>query len=89
MNDLIGFLSARYDEEECEARDAIMVHDRGLFALHDVEAKRAVLALWTDSDARAKFPNYDGGHASALEEVFRALATAHASHPGYREEWRP
>lgn len=53
----------------------------------EVEAKRRILDLWTMSDANAEFPNYDGGHATALEEVFGLLAQPYAGRPGWRAEW--
>lgn len=55
--------------------------------LADIDAKRRILDLWTSSDTTAEFPNFDGGHATALEDVLRLLALPYARRDGYREEW--
>lgn len=53
----------------------------------EVEAKRRILDLWSSSDAKAEFPNFDGGHATALEDVFTIMAQPYAGQDGWREEW--
>lgn len=55
--------------------------------LAEVEAKRRILDLWSSSDATAEFPNFDGGHATALEDVIGIMAQPYAGQPGWREEW--
>jgi Family of unknown function (DUF6221) len=57
--------------------------------LAEIETKRRILDLWGYSDAHAEFPDYDGGHATALEDVITALAQPYAGRPGFREERRP
>jgi len=76
------------EEMDPSAAGHIVLHDPAA-VLRRVAAERAVLDLWGYSDEHAEFPNYDGGHAGALEDVVRALAQQFAGEPGYREEWTP
>jgi hypothetical protein len=64
-------------------------HDGRPRVLAEIDVKRRILGLWSTSDANAQFPNYEGGHADALENVFRLLALPLVGRDGYREEWRP
>lgn len=56
--------------------------------LAEGKAKRRIVdlaGLYTD----AAYPNYEGGFATALEEVLQHLAQPYADRPGYRQEWTP
>lgn len=98
MSELVEFLKARLDEDEQVAKATVMdgisfwtAQDSwlGLAApvvahaqrhdparvLAEVEAKRLQLALHKECDASCY--------------VVRVLALPYASHPDYREEWRP
>lgn len=56
--------------------------------LAEVEAKRELIRVWE----KLRTLNADGGYAMADGAASRAvqlLAAVYASHPDYREEWRP
>lgn len=55
-------------------------------ALREVEAKRALIAQYGDSEG-AQFPDYDGGYASATQDALLLLASVYSDHPDYRKEW--
>lgn len=54
--------------------------------LAEVEAKRRMI---DERPTGAQFPDMEGGYESGWEDCFRYLALPYASHPDYREEWRP
>jgi len=67
----------------------IYLDDPGAAArmLREVEAKRAIVALYTEADA-----SHDRDDASAtqyMESAAMALAAAYSDHPDFREGWRP
>ena len=61
--------------------------------LAEVEAKRAILtaldAATTDSVGGAVGVDAQDGLVSGLHYAARQLASVYASHPDYRDEWRP
>jgi hypothetical protein len=63
------------------------VHDPAS-VLADVAADRAILEMYRQSRG-AQFPDFDGGFATAAEEALAHRAARFASHPDYRQEWRP
>ncbi len=78
-----------YDEGSPSEEEAAHIagHDPAS-ALAQVAADRKILELWRVSRG-ADFPDFDGGYAQAMDHVVKLRAEAHASRPGYREEWRP
>jgi hypothetical protein len=52
--------------------------------LREVEAKRAILAMWEDQRSY----NFDEGIRNALRLVVRQLAAVYSDLPDYREEWK-
>jgi hypothetical protein len=78
----------------------IAVHDPAR-VLREIEAKRRVVALWTEADRETQEDQryaeshetspegFPAGREDALTDVLRLLALAYAARPGYREEWRP
>lgn len=55
--------------------------------LAQVDATRRMIeryALYAD----AQWPDFEGGYASATEDMVKLAAEAYASRPGYRNEWR-
>lgn len=88
------FLLARIEEDEgglvtyAAAIEASTDHDQRRLAL-ECQAKRAVVSRYLDTQdhlgpyyAKAQGQEY-------LRPVLRLLAMPYASHPDYREEWRP
>lgn len=63
--------------------------------LAECEAKRRVVDLWRgagrEASMGAEWPvkQFFDGRLSVIEAAIRALATAYANHPDYRQEWRP
>ena len=57
--------------------------------LAEAEAKRALIDAVERADARASFPDFDGGVYSGLHDALEYLALPYADHPDYRDEWRP
>lgn len=101
MDELIEFLTARLDEDAARhlgnhkcwwERNPFRSHwpdeDGPCRAIRDVEAKRAILAMWEKS-------NHDVNHAEGesrwylMNEVVQALAAVYSDHADYRDEWRP
>lgn len=72
-------------------RERVTAHeaDRSARMLAEVEAKRKILTEYEEADARAKYPDFDGGVFSGLELVVQHLAVPYSDHPDYREEWKP
>ncbi|WP_346536961.1 DUF6221 family protein [Micromonospora sp. DPT] len=97
-DDLVTWLRAQLDIDEKWARDTGgplygEPHDVGTPGHHarvlaEVDAKRRIIdkyELWSDE----KFPDSNGGYASALADVLSMLALPYADRPGYRDEWKP
>ena len=90
MNDWItGFLNARVDEDERDARQDIA--DDGYLGvrtsrlLREVAAKRAILAAYEpddDDSVTLHSPDYYNLGVAAL----RALAAVYSDHPDYQQE---
>lgn len=57
--------------------------------LTETEAKRRLLTAFEEVNARAKYPDFDGGMASGLELALQHFALPYAAHADYREEWKP
>jgi hypothetical protein len=57
--------------------------------LADLDAKENVLKEHKAADTRAAWPDFEGGVFSGLDTALQHLAVPFASHPDYREEWKP
>ena len=102
--DLAGFLLQRIEEDEAQIRDGtagIIALSLAARVLAECEAKRAIVA-WCGEHERIRIRNF--GMVGAARErdfvpgelahpadsvVLRLLALPYASHPDYREEWKP
>ena len=92
MNELAKFLLARIAEDEgtgfAPARD-----------LAECEAKRRIVERSLDEASLYRYvfetirphddDDYTSGALWGLDYALRALAVPYASHPDYREEWKP
>jgi hypothetical protein len=90
--------STRWHRKDCEAVPDVLYPDRetgecdcGVPAriLAETEAKQKLLAEYAAADARANWPDFDGGVASGLEMALQHLTAPFSGHPDYREEWKP
>jgi hypothetical protein len=57
--------------------------------LAEGEAKRRLINEYERVNARAQYPDSEGGMADGLELAVHLLALPYAQHPDYREEWKP
>ena len=73
--DMADFYAARLDEDEAAARTWL---DRDRRPLREVEAKRAILAMYADGLA---YDDYAVGRA------IRVLVAVYSDHPDYDEKW--
>jgi hypothetical protein len=90
---LTEFLTARMDEDEALGR-GWTEHGIGSFGprvLREVEAKRAIVAAYVDSETclNRGYTELTRGSQLARLSVCRHLAAVYSDHPDYRDEWRP
>ena len=57
--------------------------------LADVDAKRRIIADREHIDASAGDTEWHSGYSDGNYDALRALALPYASHPDYRQEWKP
>jgi hypothetical protein len=105
MSDLVEFLTARLDEDEAAARawlpignpdaaarEHIARHDPAR-VLREVEAKRAILAMWQEPETDRYLPTGEVvaqvAAADAIDSVVRELNAVYSDHPDYDEAWGP
>jgi hypothetical protein len=102
---LVDFLLARIAEDEAAARDSRALYgpDSSLYinrhnparVLAECEAKRRIVELHSrDHECTAPGDGYAGvfaadGTMPSTCSTMRALALPFATHPDYREEWKP
>ena len=103
--DMVDFYAARLDEDEAVAHAAGIVglHPaRALRALREVEAKRKILALIFQYEAKIDGEWGCGHrHADAIRlgkcpstppekiDALRVAVSVYSDHPDYDEEWQP
>jgi len=83
---------AAADADFNETADHIVRHDPAR-VLREIDSKRAILALHTQSlrDGGCQVCDVPGGRRLRPDActTVRMLASAYADRPGFREEWRP
>jgi hypothetical protein len=102
MDDLIGFLRARLDDDEsaalawlpfgnpdAAARGHIARHDPA-WVLADVAAKRAIIETCAESLTLQETGYYEDhtGERDLANFVLHRLAQPYADHPDFKAEWR-
>jgi hypothetical protein len=75
--------------EAASVRTAIHIarHDPAR-VLREVTAGRRLIAEFKSHDD-AKYPDFDGGYVSGLEDAMMIAAAIWSDHPDYRQEWAP
>jgi hypothetical protein len=90
MSDIIDFLKVRITEDETEARRDLeqlgMTEAKAdLRAFAECEAKRKIIA----HHERIGLDYEPAGDQDYMEKFLFIIAEVYASHPDYKEEWRP